>query len=340
MQAISSSYLKMVLRGCCGLVSDETDIQTLRNLLPDDGHNLNNPTFRYDRHMVGKLLNTTRDLTHDSATGVKVGMTLRPEGFMDIGHAITLCDNLRSVLELNETFQPLNQELGKTRLEIIGDSAWLKWTPLYADKDFYAQMVEMVFSGYACIGRWLLWGEDTPVLSMHFRHDAPDDLSTHKMVFGNNTIFNSDFDGVEFIADVVDVPMPNRNPEMLEFLKTRLTDQLRQLNNPMSNSEEALRCVQAALIDGRPTITQIAKLMGMSERTLRRRLDDEGETFRSILESARRESAETYMRANDLTHAEIALRLGFNDQSAFSRAFKSWFNQTPSEYHAALSIGA
>jgi AraC-like DNA-binding protein len=340
MQSISSPYLKMVFRGCCGLVDEDAKIKLLRDLFPDDGHNLENPTFRYERRMVGKLLNTTQELMNDSATGVKVGMTLRPEGFMDIGHAITLCDNLRGVLELNETFQPLNQELGKTRLEIIGDSAWLKWTPLYADKDFYAQMVEMVFSGYACIGRWLLWGEDTPVLSMHFRHDAPDDLTTHKMVFGDNTIFNSDFDGVEFIADVVDVPMPNRNPEMLAFLKTRLADQLHRLNSPISDSEEALSCILAALPEGRPSITKIAKLMGMSERTLRRRLDEDGETFRSILERARRESAETYMRANDLTHAEIALRLGFNDQSAFSRAFKSWFNQTPSEYQAALSIGA
>ena len=77
--------------------------------------------------------------------------------------------------------------------------------------------------------------------------------------------------------------------------------------------------------------------MGMSERTLRRRLEEEDESFRTVLERARRESCETYMRDPKITQADIALRLGFNDQSAFSRAFKSWFDQTPSEYRAALA---
>ena len=328
----------MVFKGCCALLKgDEEKLGQLKALLTDGGRNLENPTHRYERRLIGLLLNRTAEMTGDSATGVKVGMSLRPEGFMDIGHAITLCDNLRGVIELNHSYQRLNQELGKTHLEVKDGAAWLKWTPLYPESEFYAQMVEMVFAGYASIGRWLLWGEDNPVLKMYFRHDPPEDISTQKIVFCETINYNADFDGVAFMVEMIDVPMPNRNPEMLEFLTARLDRQLAQLNSHVTVNEEALRCIQSALADGRPTIAHIAKIMGMSERTLRRRLEEEGETFRTVLERARRESCETYMRDPKITQADIALRLGFNDQSAFSRAFKSWFDQTPSEYRAALA---
>lgn len=338
MRTVSSNYLKMVLKGCCGLLRhDEEKIAALNALLTDGGRNLDNPTHRYERRLVGKLINETARFTGDSATGVRVGMTLRPEGFMDIGHAITLCDNLRDVIALNQSYQRLNQELGKTHLDVIGNSAWMKWTPLYAETEFYAQMVEMIFAGYASIGRWLLWGEDNPVLSMHFRHAPPADLTTQKTVFCDKVFYNAEFDGVEFVAEAVEVPMPNRNPEMLEFIKARLDQQLLQLDTPVTVTEEALLCIQSSLSEGRPSITQIAKLMGMSERTLRRRLDAEGKSFRTVLELARRESCEAYMRDAGVSHADVALRLGFNDQSAFSRAFKVWFNQTPSQYRQALA---
>jgi AraC-like DNA-binding protein len=337
MKSISSSYLKMIYNGC---VTHSGDKDIVLSVMPEGKAGFDNPSTRFDRRLAPTLINTAVHGAGDPTIGLKIGVDFRPETLLDLGYAFPFCQNMRDVIALNAYYQPLIQTIGTTKLAMRDDSAWLDWYPNYSDTEYHRYFVEMIFAGYATIGRWLLWGDDTPVLSMHFRHDAPDDLTTHKMVFGDNTIFNSDFDGVEFIADVVDVPMPNRNPEMLAFLKTRLADQLHRLNSPISDSEEALSCILAALPEGRPSITKIAKLMGMSERTLRRRLDEDGETFRSILERARRESAETYMRANDLTHAEIALRLGFNDQSAFSRAFKSWFNQTPSEYQAALSIGA
>ena len=77
--------------------------------------------------------------------------------------------------------------------------------------------------------------------------------------------------------------------------------------------------------------------MGMSERTLRRRLESEGHSFRSLLERARKENCEAYMRSANISQTDMALRLGFNDQSAFSRAFKVWFDQTPTEYRQTLA---
>ena len=98
-----------------------------------------------------------------------------------------------------------------------------------------------------------------------------------------------------------------------------------------------MRCIQVSLGEDRPTIGGIAAIMGMSERSLRRKLTEEGESFRGLLEQARKENCETYMRSKIYTQSDIALMLGFSDHSAYSRAFKKWFGQTPRDYKDALA---
>jgi AraC-like DNA-binding protein len=70
----------------------------------------------------------------------------------------------------------------------------------------------------------------------------------------------------------------------------------------------------------------------MSERTLQRRLEAEGASFRAILDETRKELAQRYFKQGNLALAHIAYLLGFNDQSSFFRAAKRWFGMTPQQY--------
>ena len=73
----------------------------------------------------------------------------------------------------------------------------------------------------------------------------------------------------------------------------------------------------------------------MSERTLHRRLADEGASFQTIATQARREAAEALLGTTEHPLADVAFLTGFADQSAFTRAFKRWTGQTPTAYRAA-----
>jgi AraC-like DNA-binding protein len=90
--------------------------------------------------------------------------------------------------------------------------------------------------------------------------------------------------------------------------------------------------VADALADGQPSQSQIARRLGMSVRTLHRRLAEDGQSFQSLVSRARREAAETLLRADDHSLAEIAFLTGFSDQSAFTRAFKRWTGMTPAAF--------
>lgn len=84
----------------------------------------------------------------------------------------------------------------------------------------------------------------------------------------------------------------------------------------------------------------IAQELGMSERTLRRKLADQGHSFQEILDNCRMQSAALSLQHSQLTQAEIALKMGFSEQSAFIRAFNKWFGETPREYQRRVQLSA
>jgi AraC-like DNA-binding protein len=88
------------------------------------------------------------------------------------------------------------------------------------------------------------------------------------------------------------------------------------------------------LTSGPPGISHVAKQLGMSERTLERRLETEGTTFSDLLDALRRNLATRHLREHETPIADIALLTGFAQSSAFYRAFRRWTGTTPNEYRS------
>ncbi len=90
--------------------------------------------------------------------------------------------------------------------------------------------------------------------------------------------------------------------------------------------------IKDALPSGIPSITQIGKHMGMSSRTLARRLSDSGITFRELVQQAQEKIAKGLLKDSSSTMGEIAFQTGFSEQSAFNRAFKRWTGQSATSF--------
>jgi AraC-like DNA-binding protein len=76
---------------------------------------------------------------------------------------------------------------------------------------------------------------------------------------------------------------------------------------------------------------KVAETLHMSVRSLQRKLKEVGTTFRTLLDTVRKDLASTYVHDPDIELAEVAFLLGFSDQSTFSRAFRRWTGHSPSE---------
>jgi AraC-like DNA-binding protein len=146
--------------------------------------------------------------------------------------------------------------------------------------------------------------------------------------------FRSSVDGVHLATE----QLAQRTLLADEGLSVYLLEQLDELK--ARTSERSLvssvrGAVADALPDGQPSKSRIARRLGMSERTLHRRLAEQGESFQDLVTRARREAAESLLRSGDHNLADVAFLTGFSDQSAFTRAFKRWTGETPAAFRGA-----
>lgn len=112
--------------------------------------------------------------------------------------------------------------------------------------------------------------------------------------------------------------------------------QLQLAPSPSSDLEQALRVrLRDALAQGRADPERLAGLLGVSERTLQRRLQDLGRSFSAVVEDFRYEEAVRLLQDQRLQLAAIACRLGYAEQTSFTRAFRRWTCETPGAWRGA-----
>lgn len=90
-----------------------------------------------------------------------------------------------------------------------------------------------------------------------------------------------------------------------------------------------------ALQQGAFSADDLAAVLGLSRRTLQRRLSDSQLTFKALLDAYRRDTALLMLESGERTMAEIAYALGYAEQSSFNRAFRRWTSQSPSDWLAS-----
>ncbi|HET6980976.1 MAG TPA: AraC family transcriptional regulator ligand-binding domain-containing protein [Myxococcaceae bacterium] len=141
---------------------------------------------------------------------------------------------------------------------------------------------------------------------------------------------------LEFATEVLDRPLPGADPVLAAYLRRQVQEVVQQIKAPNSVSQECARRIAEQLGAGEPSQALIAKQMGMSERTLQRRLQAEGASFNELLEHARRTFACSYLADRKLAAYEVSFLLGYAEPATFFRAFKRWTGKTPLEYRASL----
>lgn len=132
----------------------------------------------------------------------------------------------------------------------------------------------------------------------------------------------------------LDRPFPGRNPELLEMLLPPLAAALAELQAQDSISTQVTLALKRVLASGRPDLAQVAADLGLSERTLQRRITEEGTTFRALLLEARRSLGRQLLESPDCDIQEVAFLLGYQDANAFHRAFKEWEGVSPARWRA------
>jgi AraC-like DNA-binding protein len=168
-----------------------------------------------------------------------------------------------------------------------------------------------------------------------FTHARPDHHRSYAPVFQGAERFSQPFTGLEFAAQALDRPNLLANPALQTLVRAQAEQRLARLGRPVSLVDRVQTYLRSQPRAQVPDMALAARDLRLSTRSLRRRLAEEGLTYRALTQALQRERACSMLRDPDFTPQAIAGALGFADAAAFHRAFKRWTGQTACEYRAA-----
>lgn len=176
--------------------------------------------------------------------------------------------------------------------------------------------------------------------AVYLKHAAPQDTEGHEAYFDCPVHFGSDKDALRVSGQTLLAPNKLGDASIAHFFDTLLAEEVSKLDDTPPLERLVLDRVSPALSGGVPALSEVARELGMSGRTLQRRLSEEGLSFQSLVDRSRQRLALRLLRQEaDITLTEVTFMTGFSDQSAFTRAFRRWTGQTPRAFRAAAIGG-
>ncbi|HEU4405815.1 MAG TPA: AraC family transcriptional regulator [Polyangiaceae bacterium] len=169
-----------------------------------------------------------------------------------------------------------------------------------------------------------------------FAHPKPGDLDELARALGTRRLaFGAPTNGMFFSRATLDTPIASSDPALLSVLDAFAEEAVAKRQREVRPFGDVRGGIAAALREGRaPNVEGVARALGLSARTLQRRLSEEGTTFQREVDAVREELARSYVLDAAASLDDVAASLGYADPSAFVRAFRRWTGMTPGQFRA------
>jgi AraC-like DNA-binding protein len=300
-----------------------------------DARRLEDTDGRVEVAEYARLQEVALELSGNPALGLHLGEASSATAYDVIGHLTAHVPTLRDGIDVILRFGAIIDEDGTSwRLEETGDMARisreLRRVSALADRMF----AEFAVAGFARLVRQLA-GPKAGLRRAFFEHPAPAYLHEYARIFGGAERFEQPFTGIEFERRFLDLQQPHVHPELRAVLEVEAERRLARLTRNPGYAERTRDYLVARLLEAQPDMSAVARHFGISVRTLRRRLSEEGVTYADLIDQAQAVVAKRMLGDARRSIHETAYAMGFADPSGFHRAFKRWTGQTPSAYRSA-----
>ncbi len=289
------------------------------------------PDARFDVTATARLWQGAVEATGDPAFGLYASRFVNQPTFHALGYAIMASSTLREALVRNVRYGRLVSDAAECRLEERGEVASLI---LDIPKD-QQQPAHEAMDGMICLiarsFRALSGGKLNPT-RVALQRPAPDSSQdAWPKVFRAPVVFDADTNVLEYPAAELDTRLPAGNTELARMNEEVVARYLARLEQEHITTRVRSHLTEQ-LSSGEPSAAATAKSLGLSQRSLQRKLADEGTTYKDLLNDTRKDLACAYLREGRTSITELAFLLGFTDTSSFARAFKRWTGTSPSDY--------
>jgi AraC-like DNA-binding protein len=278
------------------------------------------------------LWRAVADLSLDPAFGLRLGTELRFERSHPLAIAGVCSRSFGDALQRLARYKQLTcpEEI---RVHRKAEETSVEFFFIAAKEAEPDIMVDVGLSWILNVARRGSDGEITPLrldLTRPVKHREL--LEGH---FGCRVRFKADRNALVFRSSDLDHPFVTHNEELVTMIGTQLESELNSRNTSTDAGELVRQTLGRSLAGRRPTLQAVAEELGLSARTLQRRLSDSKVTFQALLEEVRRERARHYLKDTAVEFNEVAFLLGYEDSNSFFRAFQLWESTSPGEWRAA-----
>ena len=311
------------------------DIQHLIGLTSHTTEQLGSEDLRLDASVYNSVIEEIVFETKDKYFGLHLGeqMNLAAAGLIaqitqtsrTVLEAMTYCCEF-AMLGCRAIPLELVEEHGLYKLAFVPDSDWVKESPL-ATRQTVEGMLAFTIREFNA----LTMGKSYPA-KIHFDFDQPTDLSEYLRVFKCPMNFNQLETAFYFETEHIHQPIITADYNLLRILVDHAHKKLANLKSDETYHQLVRQCAINLMSPQLPTIEQVAANLNTSVRSLQRKLNEEGCTYKEIVDGLRKDFALGYLNNPELQINDIAFLLSYSDASAFIRNFKKWMNCTPAQY--------
>lgn len=275
------------------------------------------------------LLEQTAALCRDpTGLGLRIGAGVQPHHLGVLGYLVVASDTLGEAMAAYQRYERLFYGLNLASVAYEGDEAEIRWRP--SPQGSIA--AELSIAALVAFMRRQI-EPSPPLVRVAFAHPTDEaGAAACAAFFGCPVEFSSEHTLVRFPTESLAVPMPQREPGLRLLLERQAQSLLNALPDPHAYDHALQQMLVRMLPEGDVTIERVAPALHQSVRSLQRRLAERGLSWQTLLDRTREQLARQYLRDRGLSIGEIALLLGYSEQSAFTRAFRRWTGQTPFDY--------
>jgi AraC-like DNA-binding protein len=292
---------------------------------------VSDPDAKIPFHKHAKFLTLAAEATGDSCFGINASLKLNPRQSGVLGYVLLNSATLGDALGHFQRYHRVLSEGWDAALKIAGEEVALEGyvvDPLVEDERQLAEGACSLLLRFCEV----ITGEKITPIRVEFRHKKHEAATGVKGRFGCPILFGQERVALVFQREVIDYAVQAADDELLKILKRYCRQILGQPPRRKDLSFEVRELITALLPSGQATIDNVARELGMSARTLRRRLADEGLVYKHLLDDLRHKLALSYLSDKRISLKQVAYLLGYADLAAFNHAFHRWTGASPSTY--------
>lgn len=290
---------------------------------------------RFEYHTWREILTELNQTLQIPALGLEIAKHIQTRHLGIIGYLALSSQNLGEAIQRYYDFHRLVYDGNPLIVNAENSSLWIRWdfpkilTTQVTDEIAIALMYQFF--------KQFLHIDDIELEVVHFQHPTPKSILAYEKYFRCKILFGQETTRFKVSINMLNKPIKHADSTLQDLLLQQASKLLSQLPHSTQLDERLQSAILVGLQKNESSIEDIAHKLELSVRQLQRHLQQQNSTYQQRVQQVKLMLAKQYLSDQYLGLQEIALLLGYSEQSAFQRAFKQWTNQTPQSFRKLLN---